>query len=133
MPVGSVCRGELQSRWQQGNKFGAAMGIVLETVQTVDGGRWEKPSLCLPNFAIFQIPLFPAPLFLGHSFLSVTVVSSLFFFLFSSPSVFFFFFCTYIISQFMKGYPACIYLLINLFPIPLPHISIFDPKSFPWH
>lgn len=56
------------------------MGIVLETVQTVDGGRWEKPSLCLPNFAIFQIPLFPAPLFLGHSFLSVTVPSSLFFF-----------------------------------------------------
>lgn len=35
------------------------MGIVLEPVQPVDGGRWEKPSLYLPSSAVFQIPLFP--------------------------------------------------------------------------
>lgn len=81
----SVCGGELQSRWKQGNKLGAAMGIVLDLVQPVDGGRWEKPSLYLPSFAVFQIPLFAAPLSLCHSFLSVTTS---YFFLFSYPSFF---------------------------------------------
>lgn len=48
-----MCGGELQSRWQQGNKFGAAMGIVLETVQPADGGRWEKPTLDLFPVLLF--------------------------------------------------------------------------------
>lgn len=95
----SVCGGELQSRWEQGNKLGAAMGMVLELLQPVDGGRWEKPSLFLPSFAVFQIPLFPAPLSLCHSFLSVT--TSYFFFSFLILPSFSPFVSTCVISEFM--------------------------------
>lgn len=106
------------------------MGIVLETVQTVDGGRWEQPSL-----RVFPILLFFRSLYFQLHYLWAILFCLLLSFLIRlSFLLFLSFFCfvfwTHIISQFVEGYPT---LLINLFPIPLPHISVADPKSFPWH
>lgn len=63
------------------------MGIVLETVQPVDGGRWGKTwFISLPGFPFFQEPLFPALLSLDYSFLSITTALSLFLSLLILPS-----------------------------------------------
>lgn len=76
MPVRSMCGGEPQSRWQQGNKFGAATGIVLERVQPVDGGRWGRTwFISLPGFAFSQMGLFPALLSLTIPSYYYTLIS----------------------------------------------------------
>lgn len=120
VPVGSVCGGEPQSRWQQGNKFGAAMGIVLETVQPVDGGRWEKPGLDL-----FPVLLFFACFYFQLRYLWAILSCLLlhphpyFFFLSSHPS--FLFPLLFLLILYLNSWRVTrsVCLLTNLFPVPL--------------
>lgn len=89
-----------------------------------------KTQLISSQFCCFSDPSVSSPLSLCHSFLSVT--TSYFFpsflILLSFPP----FVSTYVTSEFMEGCLPCACLLISLIPLPQCHISVVDPKSFPW-